>query len=335
RLTFATPTIIAGDRSLVALIAHELAHSWSGNLVTNSTWDDFWLNEGFTVYFESRIMEEVYGADYSTMLTLLGQQDLEKTVEKIHAGKHPEDSKLILDLDGRNPDDGMTDIAYEKGRFFLKACENAVGRETWDAFLKQYFKEHAFGSMTTENFVEYINEHLIKGDQELAEKIMLDDWIYKQGLPSNFPKIQSNELDKVKEHIADFTSGKGAQSIDTANYTTHHWLYFLRNLPEELSPAQMQDLDNTFGFTNTGNSEILCEWFKKSVDNDYQPAFANMEAFLINVGRRKFLSPIYTKLARTPSGLELARNIFDQAKDGYHSVSRNSIQEILYPETEG
>ncbi|MEM7350532.1 MAG: M1 family aminopeptidase/hydrolase, partial [Acidobacteriota bacterium] len=126
RLTFATPTILAGDRSLVALIAHELAHSWSGNLVTNATWNDFWLNEGFTVYLERRIMEELHGEAYATMLTALGQQDLEQQVARLADVQR--DTHLFLDLAGRDPDDGMTDIAYEKGYFFLRMLEEAVGR---------------------------------------------------------------------------------------------------------------------------------------------------------------------------------------------------------------
>src|SRR5690606_3659913 len=128
RLTFVTPTLLAGDRSLTSVIAHELAHSWSGNLVTNKTWQDFWLNEGFTVYFESRIMEELYGKDYADMLTLLGHGELMETVESLMRS-NPDDTKLYLNLEGRNPDDGVTDIAYEKGRFLLLAIENEVGRE--------------------------------------------------------------------------------------------------------------------------------------------------------------------------------------------------------------
>src|SRR5690606_4957011 len=158
-LTFATPTIIAGDRSLVSLVAHELAHSWSGNLVTNATWDDFWLNEGFTVYFERRIMEAIEGRPYADMLALIGFQDLKNTIQRL--GDTDPDTRLKLDLKGRNPDDGVTDVAYEKGFALLRTIEQAVGRERFDAFLKKYFNSHAFNSVTTEEFLDYYQKELI------------------------------------------------------------------------------------------------------------------------------------------------------------------------------
>ena len=146
RLTFATPSILAGDRSLTSLIAHELAHSWSGNLVTNRTWNDFWLNEGFTVYFEHRIMEKLYGRDYAEMLALLSLQDLRETIQSLKDENLYADTKLKLDLAGRNPDDGVTDIAYNKGYFFLRLFEERYGRERFDSFLKHYFSSNAFKS---------------------------------------------------------------------------------------------------------------------------------------------------------------------------------------------
>lgn len=182
-LTFATPTVIAGDRSLVSLIAHELAHSWSGNLVTNATWNDFWLNEGFTVYFERRIVEAVYGKDEAVMQEVLGSQDLHSTLEEL--GPTSPDTRLKADFTGRDPDEGVSDIAYEKGYAFLRSIEETVGREKLDAFLKEYFQSHAFQSVTTEEFIEYLEEHLVRGDKTLERKLDLNNWIYKPGLPPN------------------------------------------------------------------------------------------------------------------------------------------------------
>ena len=162
RLTFATPTIIAGDRSLVSLIAHELAHSWSGNLVTNANWNDFWLNEGFTVYFERRIMEALYGKDYTDMLALLGFQDLQVDLSSLA----PEMQKLKLMLKGKHPDDAMSDIAYEKGYFFLRMLEENLGRENMDSFLKNYFNDHKFQTITTEKFLVYLEKNLLDGKKK-------------------------------------------------------------------------------------------------------------------------------------------------------------------------
>ncbi|MFY7853361.1 MAG: M1 family aminopeptidase/hydrolase, partial [Brevundimonas sp.] len=167
RLTFATPTIVAGDRSLVSLVAHELAHSWSGNLVTNATWADFWLNEGFTVYFENRIMEAVYGRERAQMLQVLGWNDLQTTL----ADLPPADTRLRLDLTGRDPDDGLTDIAYEKGAAFLRTIERIVGRERFDAWLTGYFERNAFRPMTTDGFLADIRANLIQGDAALEQQL--------------------------------------------------------------------------------------------------------------------------------------------------------------------
>ncbi len=327
RLTFATPTILAGDRSLVALVAHELAHSWSGNLVTNATWNDFWLNEGFTVYFEHRIMEKVYGRDYSEMLSVLTLKDLQETLAGM--GKDNPDTKLKLDLVNRDPDEGVTDIAYNKGYFFLRMCEETFGRETWDAFLKEYFNTNAFQTMTTEKFLETFNTTLIKNNSELITKINIDAWVYGTGLPTNCPKPQSNEFEKVSAQVNAFLNGTPAAQLNTQGWTTHHWLYFLRNLPDSLRLEKVIELDYAFNLTRTGNSEIACEWFQRCIKTNYETAFGPMRNYLMNVGRRKLIKPLYTELAKTSTGKAWAKEVYAKARPGYHSVTYNTIDGIL------
>jgi hypothetical protein len=327
RLTFATPTIIAGDRSLVALIAHELAHSWSGNLVTNETWNDFWLNEGFTVYFEQRIMEKIFGKSYEEMLTKLGMGELEATIEKLQNEGNYDDTHLYLDLDGRNPDDGLTDVAYEKGRFFLQKVESVVGRKRFDSFLKNYFTENKFKPMNTERFIAELNNHLLSPEEEQA--INIDAWVYGPGLPDNALVPYSEELDRVEGVIAEYNNNRiKAKDIDITGYTTHHWLYFLRGL-KGLDSTKMLELDQNFKFTQTGNSEIACDWFKHCIDNQYEIAFPALSDFLIRVGRRKFLTPLYSRLAKTPHNKAWAIEVYQTARKGYHSVSYNTIDEVL------
>jgi aminopeptidase N len=325
KLTFATPTIIAGDRSLTSLIAHELAHSWSGNLVTNATWNDFWLNEGFTVYFEKRIMESLYGESYAEMLNELGYQDLQHTIAEL--GQNSEDTHLKLELSNRNPDDGMTDIAYEKGYLFLRHIESVVGRERFDQFLKNYFERNAFKTMTTETFVEYINQNLLN---ELDEKIDLDQWIYSPGLPVRHPKPQSLRFDRIDSTRDKWLNGeKTAQQLKTGEWSTHEWLYFLRGLPDSISVDQLSSLDQQFDLTNSQNSEIAAVWFEKAIQADYQKAFPKLEAFLIKVGRRKFLKPLYAELAQTPEHKAWAIKVYAKARGNYHAVSVNTIDELL------
>lgn len=325
KLTFATPTIIAGDRSLTSLIAHELAHSWSGNLVTNATWDDFWLNEGFTVYFEKRIMESLYGESYANMLNELGYQDLKHTIADL--GEGSEDTHLKLNLDGRNPDDGMTDIAYEKGYLFLRWLESMVGRERFDAFLKNYFETNAFQTMTTESFIEYLNDNLLN---ELDEKPDLDQWIYSPGLPDDHPVPSSTRFDAVDSARTAWTNSTlTAGQLPTSEWTTHEWLYFLRGIPENVGKEGLIDLDREFNLTESQNSEIAAVWFERAIENDYREAFPKLEAFLVKVGRRKFLQPLYTKLAATPEHKEWAQQVYAKARKNYHAVSVNTIDEIL------
>lgn len=327
RLTFATPTIIAGDRSLTSLVAHELAHSWSGNLVTNATWNDFWLNEGFTVYFENRIVESVYGKDFAEMCAELEVGELERTLQRMMR-ETPDDTKLALNLKGRNPDDGLTDIAYIKGFLFLKHMERLVGRSRWDAFLKDYFQSFSFKTINTEAFKTYLNDHLFANAEE-AVKANLNEWLYGQGLPEDAPKPSSVKLNIAAEAAAKFSVARKADPSMAKGWVTQQYQHFLRNMPKDVSAQELESLDQAIGFSKSGNAEVLCDWFTLSVKAWYRPAFVPMESFLARVGRRKFLKPIYEALSTTPEGLELGRSIFKRAKPGYHSVSAASIAEIL------
>lgn len=326
-LTFATPTIIAGDRSLVNLVAHELAHSWSGNLVTNATWNDFWLNEGFTVYFERRIMEAIEGKEYADMLSVLGYNDLLATVEDM--GATAPDTRLKLDLSGRNPDDGVSDIAYEKGFCLLRTMEEAVGRERFDAFLNGYFSSHAFKTITTEQFIEYYNTELIKGDKALADKIQIEKWIYEPGVPANCYHFTSVRFEKVDKAVADWKNGTAAAQLATKDWSTHEWLRFINNLPDSLSQAQMKGLDDAFGFTKTGNSEIADAWFIHAIRNQYTAAYPSMEEFLTSVGRRKFLTPLYREMVKSDAGKEMAKSIYAKARPNYHYVATQTMDGIV------
>jgi leukotriene-A4 hydrolase len=325
RLTFATPTILAGDRSLVNLVAHELAHSWSGNLVTNATWNDFWLNEGFTVYFERRIMEEVFGRDYSEMLALLGYQDLEATVSELP----PRDTHLFLDLTDRDPDEAATKLAYEKGYFLLRLIEETVGRPAFDAFLRAYFDEHAFQSMTTAEFIEELRTKLLSKHAGSEDRIGVEQWIHTPGIPVNVPQVHSDAFTKVEAQVKAFGAGTGASALSTQNWSTHEWIHFLRSLPKPLTREQMAALDDAFKFSASGNSEILHEWLLQAIENKYEPAYDALEKFLSRQGRRKFLKPLYQKLAETPEGLDRARRIYAKARPMYHAVSYRTIDSIL------
>jgi leukotriene-A4 hydrolase len=327
RLTFATPTILAGDRSLVSLVAHELAHSWSGNLVTNASWNDLWLNEGFTVYFERRIMEALYGKDYADMLAVLGRQDLDQTLRE--KGADSPDTRLHLDLAGRDPDDGSSDVAYEKGALFLATLEAAVGRQRCDRFLREYFDAFAFQSMDTRRFAGYLKAHLLDASPGLAESLRLDEWLYGPGVPATAVVARSAAFTRVDQALAAYAKGTPPAQLATSGWTTHHWLRFLRNLPSPLAPLRMTELDAAFRFNESGNDEILDAWLLLAIRNGYEPANATLERFLIAVGRRKYVQPLYAELAKTPAGAETALRIYLRARPGYHSVTQAAIDKIL------
>jgi aminopeptidase N len=327
RLTFATPTIIAGDRSLVSLVAHELAHSWSGNLVTNSTWDDFWLNEGFTVYFEQRIMESVYGRDISEMLASLSYRGLVNEVSVI-MDLNPNDTHLRLHLQGRNPDDGMTAIAYDKGYLFLRMIEETVGRSEFDAFIAEYFSKHAFTVMDTDNFIEYLEDNLLQ-DATIREKVNLTAWIDGAGLPDNCPVIQSDRITAVDKAVAQWSEGE----LSTDDLAWENWLYqeryrFMKNIPESVSVAKLDELNKTFSISSTGNNEVLFAWLEQAILKHHTESYPRLETFLVNVGRRKFLTPLYKAMLDTDQ-TEMAHNIYSLARPNYHSVATGTMDELL------
>ncbi len=322
-LTFLTPTVIAGDRSLTSLIAHELAHSWSGNLVTNATWSDFWLNEGFTVYFEQRIVEEVYGPERASMERKL---DLDKLHDLV-AGMEPWETVLHIDLQEKHPEDGFSSIPYDKGALFLRRLEEVVGRERLDAFLRSWFDSHAFQSVTTADFEAFLRRELLA--EVSVDVFDVQEWLYEPGLPAQLPATSSDAFERVDRELSRWTSGVAASELSTEGWVTQQWLHFFAQLPPQLGSEKMEELDEAFGLTQTGNSEVLFSWLRLSIREGYARADERLETFLMTVGRRKFLQPLYEELAKTSLGLARARRIYADARERYHSVSRGSIDAVL------
>ncbi|WP_417368875.1 M1 family metallopeptidase [Gelidibacter japonicus] len=325
RLTFATPTVIAGDKSLTSLIAHELAHSWSGNLVTNSTWNDFWINEGFTVYFEMRVMEALYGKEYADMLALISRQDLDDELEYLK--DTPSATKLKLNLKGKNPDDGMNSIAYDKGYLFLRTLEETVGRDQFDAFLKQYFKEHAFSTMTTEKFVTYLNTNLLEKNKI---SFNTDEWINQPGIPQNQAVITSEKFKNVDHILQEFIVESKFDKEVTKDWTPQEWVHFIRNFPATMTVEQMKTLDDILNLTNSSNSYIQMVWYEQALNHDYhgKNVDAKIEEFLTSVGRRWYVETIFKAFKRN-NKMEDALKIYEKSRPNYHSVTVKTIDDLL------
>jgi hypothetical protein len=307
------------------LIAHELAHSWSGNLVTNATWRDFWLNEGFTTYLERRILGDLYGPDRAEMEWVLGVADLREELKDTP----PRDQALHIDLTGRDPDEGMNRIPYEKGALFLRTLEKAFGRDRFDVFLRSYFDRFAFRSITTAEFTSYLKDHLLL-DANDSKGIDLAAWLDGPGVPSGFAEPKSARLDAIDKTARGWLDGTiPVDKIDTKDWSTHEWLRFLQTMPAKVPTERLADLDKRFGLTNRGNSEIAHQWLLIAIRNQYAPTNERLKAYLTTIGRRKLVLPLYKALLATPAGRLQAEAIYATARPGYHPITVDSVDRLL------
>ncbi len=323
RMTFLTPTVIAGDRSLVDVIAHELAHSWTGNLVTNASMDHFWLNEGFTTWAERRILEALHGEESSALRWAIGQNALDESVARF--GPDSPLTRLRTDLRDVDPDDAFSSIPYEKGARFVTAIERHVGRERFDRFIRKYIETFRFTSITSEEFMIFFNQEL----PGTADAINAEAWLHETGLPGNAPIFKSEKLNELTSAAGTFADGKrpSAQQVDSWN--SSELLVFLQRLPRELDRESLAWLDENFGLTRRRNYEIVVEWLNIAAGSDYEPVFHRIREVLMEVGRMKYLRPLYSALGRHPRTQALARDIYAQGKEFYHSLSRRVIESVM------
>ncbi len=328
RLTFATPTVIVGDKSLVSLVAHELAHSWSGNLVTNASWKDIWLNEGFTTYVQGRITEALYGKELADMERQIDQTELAANELK---ELPPQMQQLRLPaLDGADPDDALSEIAYVKGAWFLQTLEQRVGRDVFDPFLRGWFDAHAFQSATTDAFVDYLKKNLLAQHPDAMGDAELDAWLNQPGIPASAIRAASRGFAVVDTaRIAWLGNGQLPTSQVTHDWVTQQWVRFIEGLGDTLDVAKLKQLDAEYHFTGTPNGEIAMRWYPLAIRSGYAEAWPAAGEFITRVGRRKLIMPTYAELAKTPQGLQFAKEIFEKAKPGYHPLTTGSVQALL------
>ncbi|MGI2025473.1 M1 family metallopeptidase [Shewanella glacialipiscicola] len=326
RLSFITPTVIAGDKSLVSLIAHELAHSWSGNLVTNATWRDLWLNEGFTTYVENRIMEDLYGRDRALMEQTISYSGLLAELAELS----PRDSVLHLDLGGRSPDEAFSGVPYVKGQLFLVFLEHKFGREHFDAFVKNYFNHFAFQSITTAQFREYLSLNLLQKYPKIVSEAEVDTWIEDEGLPSFLVPPNSHAFDDIDAQRQAWLEGKlRTNELKTNTWSVHQWLRFINEMPRiNLNQTKLAELDKAFHFTGTGNSEIAFAWYSLALDNGYYAVLPALKQHLTNIGRMRLVVPLYQKLASTDQ-YDWAKSVYFNARPGYHPQTQASLDAMF------
>ena len=327
RLTFLTPTMIAGDRSLVDLIAHELAHSWSGNLVTNASWKHWWLNEGFTTYVTTRIIEKLYGEEVATMNLQLEQEEATESLKGIPKEKQALVTRNADDSSKHYTDEGL---AYPKGAWFLRTLEQRAGRAAFDPFLRSWFDQHAFQSVTTDQFVAFLRTNLLAKNPKIMSDKELEEWLYGPGIPASAKHAVSSRLTKLNETTARWLKGdiKTAQ-LDTKGWKAEEWMKFLNDIDNKANAAKLEELDKAFGLAKTGNNEVAFRFYRAAVHAGYQGVRPQMEAFLMSVGRQKFVVPLYTALRAKPEDRAWAERIYKSARERYHPETQGSVDKAM------
>jgi len=324
-MTFATPTLLVGDKSLVSVISHELAHSWSGNLVTSAAWRDIWLNEGFTTYVQGRITEAVYGKTLADEEALISARGLEKNLKDM-----PENAQRLAPKPGIGADDSISEVPYDKGSWFLRTLEQRFGRETFDAYLKDYFAHFAFQSITTEQMLDYLKANLFDKHPGKMSWDEVKQWVYEPGIPKNAPLPDSPRFDAIDKERASFLAGSlAADKLDAKGWNTQEWMYFLDGLPDVTPLDKIKQLDAAWHLTGTPNAEIGMRWYSHAIaagDKDVWPAAAE---HMTRIGRLYLTMPLYKAFVKTPEGLAYAQQVYGKAKGGYHPLTQQAVEALF------
>jgi leukotriene-A4 hydrolase len=328
RLSFVTPTVIAGDKSLVSVIAHDLGASWSGNLVTNATWRDVWLNEGLSGYLESRIMNAVYGEGRDRIERVLGLKALREDL----ATRGAKDQWLAVDLRDRDPDEAFSSVPCEKGRLFLTFLDAKFGRDRFDGFLRGYFDHFSSKSLTSEQFVNYLQENLLDRFPGIVSRDQVMAWVFGPGIPPDAVLPSSDAFAGVDAARTAWAGGKiAAKKLESHAWVAQQWVYFLDGMPAELTTAQVVELDQTFGFARSANAEVVQSWLLLAIRHQYQPGYVRLEEYLKTIGRRKLIAPLYREMMKTSAGATQARRVYALARPRYHPSAAAALDAIVNP----
>jgi leukotriene-A4 hydrolase len=335
--TFATPTLVSGDRQNVDVIAHELAHSWSGNLVSNASWEHFWLNEGWTVYLERRIQASIHGDDkYRHFSAIIGWKALEDGINQF--GEEHEFTKLIPSLRGQDPDDAFSTVPYEKGSTFLWHLEKLVGKEKWDQFIPHYFTTFKERSVDSYEFKATLLS-FFENDAEASKKLSdldWDTWFYKPGFPPkpDFDTTLADQCFALAQKWEDLSTGKDnsfePKAEDVKDFSANQSVVFLeklQTLSTPLKPELAELMGKRYGYAESKNVEVVSRYFVLGMQAGAKSVCESAAELAGKVGRMKFVRPLYKQLIRRDR--KLAEETFEKNRDFYHPICRGMIEKLF------
>ncbi|XP_051121217.1 leucine aminopeptidase [Andrographis paniculata] len=326
RMVFLTPTVIKGDASGAQVVAHELAHSWTGNLITNKTNEHFWLNEGFTTYAERRIVEIVQGKERAVLNIGIGWRGLVEDVERFK--DNMEFTKLKNNQQGIDPDDVYSSVPYEKGYQFLWRIERQIGRPAFDEFLKKYIAAFKFQSIDTETFLDFLKANV----PGIEDHIDLKLWTEGTGIPPDAMEPASDIYAKILSLANEFKSGRIPNEDEVSNWGGQEWELYIENLPKSIEASQVLALDARYRLSESKDYEVKVAFLQLAISSRCSNYYNEVEKTLKEVGRMKYLRPLYTALVQGPGKEEekiFAKRLFLEACSCYHPIAQGVVEAIL------
>jgi len=324
RLTFLHPSTIIGDRSGTSIVTHELAHAWTGNLVTNATWEDFWLNEGWTTYAELRITELLEGKDVEQLIWHLKRTAMHDAMANF--GYESRFTCLSYSQEGVDPDIVFSSIPYAKGAAFLVCLEEAAGRDVFDAFIKHYIETYQFTSITTDEFIAFLLENL----PEAAERVDIEEWVYRPGFPESAPQLSSKLYDEVESAISAFTKGILPEKKTVKNWRALQVIQFCLDLQnQEVTIADCKYFEDLFGIDDSASAGLRRAFYLFAIPAGYEDIRPGIERYVEQVGRSFFLMSLYRCMVKVDWTREFARSLFEENRHRHHPITVKSNDAIL------
>ena len=321
RLTFLTPTAILGTRGQTYLITHELAHAWTGNLVTNATWQDFWLNEGWTTYAETRITELLEGLEFNNLNAVFHEHEVLQAMQGVGM-----DSPLTRLKRTDDPDaEGPSSVPYYKGCFFLQECERAVGRPRFDQFIQRYMKRFQFQSITTEMFLDFMKVEL----PEVFSKVDVNKWIYEPGMPESWRGQQSKLYDEVQAALNAYQGGTLPARAQVENWHSDQVKSFLQGLPSKIPVEDCPKLEEILDLKKRNDAANYSFYYAICIASGYEAILPRVEAYAEEIGRMLYILPIFRALIQADWSRAHARPLFEHVKSHHHQITAGALEKML------